>query len=217
MKLNDKIDHTLLKSNATVTDIEKLAKEAIENKFYSICVNPYYVELAKHYLKDSTVKIACVVGFPLGANTIETKKFEAKQAVADGADEIDLVMNIGAFKSQNYNYIAKEIDEVCESANVTVKVIVETSELTKEELQKACDIINKSKAEFIKTSTGFSSSGAKVEDVKFIKKHLVKGKKIKASGGIRDYETALSMINAGADRLGTSSGVNIVNSQNQND
>lgn len=217
MLLNDKIDHTLLKSNATVTDIEKLAKEAIENKFYSICVNPYYVELAKHYLKDSGVKIACVVGFPLGANTIETKKFEAKQAVADGADEIDLVMNIGAFKSQNYNYVAREIDEVCESANVPVKVIVETSELTKEELQKACDIINKSKAEFIKTSTGFSSSGAKVEDIKFIKKHMFKGKKIKASGGIRDYQTALSMINAGADRLGTSSGVNIVNSQNQND
>lgn len=210
MELNKRIDHTLLKSNATVTDIEQLASEALTYNFYSICVNPYFVELAKHYLKDSDIKIACVVGFPLGANSIETKVFEAKQAKQDGADEIDLVMNIGAFKSQNYDYVQREIDEVCDSVNLPVKVIVETSELTREELKVACDIVNKSKATFIKTSTGFSSSGANIEDIKFMRKHIIKGKQIKASGGIKDKETALKMIEAGADRLGASSSVKIV-------
>ncbi|MBQ8748978.1 MAG: deoxyribose-phosphate aldolase [Clostridia bacterium] len=210
MELNNRIDHTLLKSNATVTDIEQLASEALTYNFYSVCVNPYFVELAKHYLKDSNIKIACVVGFPLGANSIETKVFEAKQAKQDGADEIDLVMNIGAFKSQNYDYVQREIDEVCDSVNLPVKVIVETSELTREELKIACDIVNKSKATFIKTSTGFSSSGANVEDIKFMRKHIIKGKQIKASGGIKDKETALKMLEAGADRLGTSSSVKIV-------
>jgi len=208
--INEFIDHTRLKSNTTVTDIENLTLEAKTHNFKSVCVNPYYVELAKHYLKDTNVKIACVVGFPLGANTIDTKVFETKQAIKDGADEIDLVMNIGAFKSQNYDYVLKEINAVCDEANTIVKVIVETSELTRDELKTACEIINKSKAQFMKTSTGFSSSGANVDDVKFMRKHLNKDKQIKASGGIKTYEFAQELINAGATRLGTSSGVQIV-------
>lgn len=213
MKLNDKIDHTLLKSNATITDIEKLTTEAKQYNFYSVCVNPYYVELCKHYLKDTNVKIACVIGFPLGANLTATKIFEAKQAKNDGADELDVVMNIGAFKSQNYDYVLNEINAIYDATNLPIKVIVETSELDKDELKTACELVGKSKAEFIKTSTGFSSSGAKIEDVKMMRKYVGKNKKVKASGGIRDYETAKAMIEAGADRLGTSSGVKIVTGQ----
>ena len=204
IKLNEMIDYTLLKPIATVEDIENLTSVAKANNFYSVCVKPFYVELAKHYLQNSTVKICCVVGFPLGANLTETKVFEAKQAVADGANEIDMVMNINAFKSKNYDYVLNEINKICDSVNVPVKVIVETSELDKEELKKACDIVNKSKALFIKTSTGFSKSGANIEDIKFMKKHMIKGKLIKASGGIADSETAIKMIEAGASRIGTS-------------
>lgn len=214
MKLNDKIDHTLLKSNASVADIEKLTSEAKQYKFYSVCVNPYYVELCKHYLQNSDVKIACVIGFPLGANTMQTKIFEAKQAKEDGADELDLVMNIGAFKSKNYDYVLKEIDAVCEATNLPVKVIVETSELDSEELKEVSKLVGKSKATFIKTSTGFSSSGAKVEDIKTMRKYVGKDKKVKASGGIRDYETAKAMIDAGADRIGASSSIKIVEGEN---
>lgn len=210
MKLNDKIDHTLLKNNATVEDILKLTEEAKQYGFYSVCVNPYYVELAKQNLQGSNVKVACVVGFPLGANNLSTKVLEAKQAKTDGADEIDMVMNIGAFKSQNYNYVLNEINSICDATDLIVKVIIETSELNGEELKKACDIFNKSKAQFIKTSTGFSASGAKIEDVRFMRKHISKDKKVKASGGIRDYETALAMVEAGAERLGVSAGIAIV-------
>lgn len=207
--INNKIDHTLLKSNATVEDIAKLCNEAKNYEFYSVCVNPFYVELAKHFLQNTNIKVACVVGFPLGANLTATKVFEAKQAKTDGADEIDMVMNIGAFKSKNYEYVLNEINAICESVDIPVKVIIETSELTGDELKIACDIFNKSKAQFIKTSTGFSSSGAKVEDIKFIKRHIIKSKQIKASGGIRDLQTANQMIKAGASRLGLSSSVKI--------
>lgn len=204
MNINEMIDYTLLKPIATIEDIEKLTNTAIENNFYSVCVNPYYVELAKHYTKNTNVKVCCVVGFPLGANTMQTKIEEAKQAVNDGADEIDMVMNIGAFKSKNYDYVLKEIDAICDGAKVPVKVIVETCLLSNDELKIACDIVNKSKALFIKTSTGFSTSGAKLEDIKFMKKYISKDKKIKASGGIADIESAEEMINAGASRIGTS-------------
>lgn len=214
--INNKIDHTLLKSNATVEDIEKLCNEAKNYEFYSVCVNPFYVELAKHYLQNTNIKVACVVGFPLGANLTEIKVLEAKRAKEDGADEIDMVMNIGAFKSKNYDYVLNEIDAICNAVNIPVKVIVETSELVGDELKTACDIINKSKAQFIKTSTGFSSSGAKIEDVKFIRKHTLKTKQVKASGGIRDLETADQMLKAGADRLGLSSSVKIALEQLEN-
>ena len=207
--INNKIDHTLLKSNATVEDIERLCNEAKEYQFYSVCVNPYYVELAKHYLQGTSIKVACVVGFPLGANLTEIKVLEAKRAKEDGADEIDMVMNIGAFKAKNYDYVLNEINAVCSAVGIPVKVIIETSELVGEELKTACDIFNKSNAQFIKTSTGFTSSGANVEDVKFIRKHTLKTKQVKASGGIRDLQTAKQMLKAGAERLGLSSGVKI--------
>ena len=138
--INGKIDHTLLKSNATVEDIARLCNEAKNYEFYSVCVNPFYVELAKHYLQNTNIKVACVVGFPLGANLTATKVFEAKQAKNDGADEIDMVMNIGAFKSKNYDYVLNEINAICESVDIPVKVIIETSELEGDELKIACDI-----------------------------------------------------------------------------
>lgn len=210
MELNKYIDHTLLKPFATSNDIRKLCKEAKENHFYSVCVNPYYAELAKKELQNSEVKLAVVVGFPLGANTTEIKIQESINAKKDGADEIDMVMNIGAFKGENYDYVLNEINAIKENTNLIVKVIVETSLLSDEEIIKTCEIINESKADFIKTSTGFIGEGAKLEHIKLMKQHIKNGKKIKASGGIKDKATAIQMIEAGANRLGTSSGITII-------
>lgn len=212
MNYNKYIDHTLLKPDATMEDIKKLCAEAVEQGFYSVCVNPCYVKLASSLLKGSGVKVAAVVGFPLGTNATSIKKAEAVQAVKDGAREIDMVINNGFFKSGLFGAVIYDINQVCE-CGVPVKVIVETSLLSKQELVDICNIVNKTDAAFIKTSTGFVGGGATVENVEVMKKHCTK--KIKASGGIRDAETMLKMINAGADRIGTSSGVKIMETLNE--
>lgn len=204
------IDHTLLKPDATSSMIESLCREAIENNFYAVCVNPCFVKFAKDLLKGSNVKVATVIGFPLGANTKEVKAFETEDAIKNGADEVDMVINIGALKNKDYDLVKEDIKSVVEAAKgKIVKVIIETCLLTDDEKKKACELALEAGAHFVKTSTGFSSGGATVEDVKLMK--LVVGDKmgIKASGGIRDLETARKMIEAGATRLGTSSGVKI--------
>lgn len=203
------IDHTLLKPTATCDQIKKLCQEAKENNFYSVCVNPYYVSLAKSELEGSEVKVACVIGFPLGANLTEIKKQEAYLAVKDGADELDMVINQGLFKMGKYDEVIKDINAVCE-AGVLVKVIVETSNMTSDEVKIATELVNKSNAHFIKTSTGFVGEGARLDDVKIMSANIAKGKQVKASGGIRDKEKFMQMIEAGATRIGTSSGVELV-------
>ena len=210
MELNSYIDHTNLSPTATFDDIISLCEQAKKYKFYSVCVNPFWVNIAKQYLKDSDVLVACVIGFPLGANNTKIKIAESKLAKEDGADELDLVMNQGLFKMKEYDKVREEIDMICDASNLPVKVIVETSQLSQEEIIKACEIINRSKAKFIKTSTGFIGEGAKIEDVKLMKKHIANGKFIKASGGIRDKETMVKFIEAGAERIGTSAGIKIL-------
>ncbi len=215
-ELASKIDLTLLKPDATINDIENLCKNAIKYKFWSVCVNPYFVKFVSEKLKKYNVYTCTVIGFPLGATTISTKLFEACEALDNGANEIDMVMNISAFKSGNYEYVKNEIKNIVEELKLRkpesiIKVIIETCLLTNEEKAIACDIIISSGADFVKTSTGFSKSGATIEDVKLLKK-IVNGKlKIKASGGIRNLKQALDMIEAGADRIGTSYGIEILN------
>lgn len=206
------IDHTILKPEATKEEVEKLCSEAIENKFKAVCVNPYYVGFCKELLKDSDVKIATVIGFPLGATTTKVKVFETKDAIENAADEVDMVINIGALKNKDYDFVQKDIEEVVKAANsrAKVKVIIETALLTKEEKIKACELSMQAKADFVKTSTGFSSGGAKVEDIELMKSVVGDKMEIKASGGVRDIETANAMIEKGATRLGTSSGVKLV-------
>jgi len=214
MNLNSYIDHTILKPSATEKDIIDLCEEAKEYNFYSVCVNSCFVPLAKQLVENSSVKICSVVGFPLGAMSTEAKVFEAKKAVEDGADEIDMVMNIGLLKSKNYFRVLKDISDVKAAiGKVPLKVILEISELSKNEIILSCEICLDAKADFIKTSTGFSKSGATLTAVKIMRKTVKNKAKIKASGGIRDYETALKFIDAGADRIGTSSGIAIVTHQ----
>lgn len=212
MKINQYIDHTALKADTTLKQIETLCAEAREHDFFSVCVNSYYVKKAAALLAGSPVKVCTVVGFPLGASTMETKRFEAMKAVAEGAREIDMVMNISAVKSQDWQYV---LDDMASLAQVThqqgalLKVILETALLTDEEKRKACELAVKAKVDFVKTSTGFSTAGATVEDVKLMRS-IVGSMGVKASGGIRDAETAKRMIEAGATRLGTSASVEIV-------
>lgn len=211
------IDHTLLKPEATKETIERLCSEAKEYKFFSVCVNPYYVALAKRLLHDSDVKIATVIGFPLGATTKEVKSFEAENAVENGADEVDMVINVGALKNENYNIVRDDIKEVVESVNgkALVKVIIETCLLTDGEKIKACELAREAGAGFVKTSTGFNTGGATVEDIKLIKETVKDNLKIKASGGIRNYEKAKAIVEAGADRIGASASVRIVKDENK--
>lgn len=214
MKINKYIDHTLLKANATERQIIDLCNEAKMHQFYSVCVNSGYVPLAKQLLAKSHIKICSVVGFPLGAMSTETKIFEAEQAVKDGAHEIDMVINIGALRSSNYVEVFKDISGVKNAIGKTpLKVILEISELSKNEIIRACEICLDGNADYIKTSTGFSKSGATLTAVKIIKKTVRGNAKIKASGGIRDFETAKKYIEAGADRIGTSSGVAILSDE----
>ena len=214
MNLNSYIDHTLLKPTASEKDIIDLCEEAKQYDFYSVCVNSCFVPLAKQILENSSVKICCVVGFPLGAMSTETKVFEAKKAIEDGANEIDMVINIGFLKSKNYFRVLKDISDVkIAIGKIPLKVILEISELSKNEIILASEICLDAKADFVKTSTGFSKSGATLTAVKIIRKTIRNKAKIKASGGIRDYETAVKFIDAGADRIGTSSGIAIVNHQ----
>ncbi len=211
MKLNKYIDHTLLKATATKDEIRKLCKEAVKNDFYAVCVNSCFVEYAKQYLDDSDVKLAAVIGFPLGAMDIESKVYEAKKAIDLGADEIDMVINIGFLKSCDYLFVRNEIEAVKNViGDKVLKVILETCYLTDEEIIVAAQLAINAKADFIKTSTGFGTSGAEIKDVALMKEVVCDFAKIKASGGIKNKETAELFIAAGADRIGTSSGIAIV-------
>lgn len=214
MELNKYIEHTLLKQDAAKDELLKLFEEAKKYNFKGVCVNPVNVETAKKYLKDTDVKVVTVVGFPLGANISEVKAFEAQRAIQDGADEIDMVINVSKLKDKDYDFVKKDIEAVKKACgNTALKVILETDLLTGEEIKKACELCVEAKADFVKTSTGFVKNGvgAKVEDVKLMAKTVKPyGLGVKASGGIRDKQKALALVEAGADRLGTSSGVAIV-------
>lgn len=211
MKLNKYIDHTLLKPEATVQDVIKLCEEARKYDFKSVCVNPSYVTYAKELLKDTDVLVCTVVGFPLGATTTEVKVFETQNAVKNGADEIDMVINIGRAKIGDFAYIEDEIRQVVKAADKrTVKVIIETCLLTDEEKVKCCLAAKNALARFVKTSTGFSTGGATVQDIKLMRETVGPEMGVKASGGVRSKQDALTMIENGATRIGTSSGVKIV-------
>ena len=213
MQLNQYIDHTLLKPTATPGDIEKLCKEAVDHQFYAICVSPSYIQLAKSALEGSAVKIAAVIGFPLGAMTTKAKVFEAKDAIELGADEIDMVINIGMLRAEKIDYIENEITEIKKAIGSKVlKVIIETCFLTDAEKKVACRAALKAKADFVKTSTGFGSGGGTFEDVKLMKEIAGDKMQIKASGGIKDRETAIKYIELGVSRLGTSSGIKLLTS-----
>lgn len=212
--LNKYIEHTLLKQDATKEELTKLFDEAIENKFLGICVNPCNVKFASDYLNGKDVNIVTVVGFPLGASKYEAKAYETKLAVQDGADEIDMVINVGLLKDKDYQAVQRDIEAVrvfC--PDKVLKVILETDLLTQEEIEMACKLCVAAKANFVKTSTGFVKNGigAKAEDVELMYKTVSPfGLQVKASAGIRDKQKAIDMINAGASRLGTSSGVEII-------
>ena len=211
MKLNKYIDHTLLKADASQEQIETLIEEAKKYDFASVCVNPTWVNFAAQSLKGTDVKVCTVIGFPLGANTPELKAFETSDAIRNGVNEIDMVINIGALKSQNFDLVEKDIRAVVEAAKGTlVKVIIETCLLTDDEKVKACQIAQKAGADFVKTSTGFSTGGATVADVALMRKTVGPDMGVKASGGARSYEDALAFIEAGATRIGASSGVAIM-------
>ena len=215
--MREYIEHTLLKQDATINEVRKILDEAVEYKFLGVCVNPCYVKFAKQYLKENggeDIKVVTVIGFPLGQNTTEIKVLETIDAVKNGADEIDMVINVGKLKDCDDEYITNEIKGIkmaCQGKNL--KVILETDLLTKEEIVRACQLAIKGGADFVKTSTGFVKNGvgAKVEDVKLMYETVKDaGMEVKASGGVRDGETAQKMIEAGASRIGTSSGVKIV-------
>ena len=210
-KINKLIDHTLLKAFAKESDIKKLCEEALQYDFASVCVNPANVALASSLLKGSNVKVCTVIGFPLGANTISVKAFETKDAVANGATEIDMVINIGKAKDHDYEYILEEIRAVVDSADGNlVKVIIETCYLEKEEMKEVCHMASIAGANFVKTSTGFGTGGAKAEDVRLMKESIPQNMEVKASGGIRTLSELEEMVAAGATRIGASSGASIL-------
>lgn len=213
MKLNKYIDHTLLKPVASKKQITKLCTEAKRYDFASVCVNPYYIQLCRKLLKGTKVKVCTVIGFPLGQMTTDAKVAETADAIIKGAQEVDMVLNIAALKDKKFDYVINEIKKikyVCKQQNVILKVIIETCLLTKQEKINACKCVSKARADFIKTSTGFSTGGATIEDVKLLRKYTAKSVKVKAAGGVRTKKDALAMIKAGADRLGTSNGVAIM-------
>lgn len=213
MNLNRYIDHTLLKADASSAQIEKLCQEAKEYEFFSVCINSYYVKKAVSLLQGSNTLVCTVVGFPLGASTMETKRFEAMKAVAEGAKEIDMVLNVSAVKSGNWQYALDDMSslaQVCHQQGALIKVILETCLLSEEEKKKVCELAVKAQVDFVKTSTGFSTGGATVEDVKMMRSVVGEKIGVKASGGVRDAETARAMIEAGASRLGTSASVEIM-------
>ncbi|WP_236897460.1 deoxyribose-phosphate aldolase [Clostridium beijerinckii] len=207
------IDHTILKPEATVEDVKKLCKEAKEYNFASVCVNGCYAKLVSTELMGTDVKTCVVVGFPLGAMTKESKAFETNQAIENGATEIDMVINVGALKDKNYSLLKEDIEAVVNAAKgkALVKVIIETCLLSDEEKVKACEIAKEAKADFVKTSTGFSSGGATKEDIALMRKTVGPDLGVKASGGVRDFKAAMEMINAGASRIGSSNSIAIVN------
>jgi len=214
------IDHTLLKPEADKKSVEKLCGEALEHGFYSVCINGCRVKYAADLLNPSDVKVCAVIGFPLGACTTKNKICEARDVIESGADEIDMVMNVGKFKDGNYEYILKDIESVvavAHSSNILVKVILETCLLSNDEIIKACDLCVKAGADFVKTSTGFNKEGATLEAVAVMKKAVGDKAKVKAAGGVRNYQNAIDFIGAGADRLGCSSSVAIVSGEEATD
>ncbi|MED4354182.1 deoxyribose-phosphate aldolase [Schinkia azotoformans] len=210
------IDHTLLKANATKAEVMKLLEEAKQYQFASVCINPTWVETAAEFLHNTPeVKVCTVIGFPLGATTPEVKAFETKNAIENGANEVDMVINIGALKDRQYDLVETDIKAVVDAAKgkALTKVIIETCLLTDEEKEKACELAVKAGADFVKTSTGFSTGGATIEDVALMRKTVGPGIGVKASGGVRNLEDAEAVIKAGANRIGASSGVEIVNGE----
>ncbi|MCD5410591.1 MAG: deoxyribose-phosphate aldolase [Clostridiales bacterium] len=218
MNVSKYIDHTVLKAETKEVDVKRYCSEAKEHSFFSVCVNSSYVELVAKELKNSDVKVTAVVGFPLGASTSETKAFETKDAIKKGANEIDMVINVGALKDKRFDYVLNDIKAVVDAADkkAIVKVIIEASLLNFDEKKKACHLAKEAKADFVKTSTGFSTGGATIEDIKLMRGIVGSELGVKASGGIRDYETAIKMINAGASRLGCSASVSIVTGAKEN-
>ena len=211
MEYNKFIDHTLLKQDATDEGINKLCDEALEHNFASVCVNPGYVKFCYEKLKESDVKVCTVVGFPLGATSTESKVFETKQAIKDGASEIDMVINVSRLKEKDDEYVLNEIKKITRACKkLVLKAIIETCLLNDEEKVRACKLAKKAKADFVKTSTGFSTGGATISDVKLMRKAVGKKMGVKASGGVRDSKAFLDMIKAGANRIGTSSGIKIM-------
>ncbi|WP_421721826.1 deoxyribose-phosphate aldolase [Anaerobacillus alkaliphilus] len=212
------IDHTLLKANATEQEVVVLANEAKEYNFASVCVNPTWVHKAAEILQGTEVKVCTVIGFPLGATTPEVKAFETKNAIENGATEVDMVINIGALKDKENELVERDIKAVVEAAKgkALTKVIIETSLLTDEEKVRACEIAVKAGTDFVKTSTGFSTGGATVEDITLMRKTVGPNIGVKASGGVRDRETALAMVEAGATRIGASAGIAIVKGEQSN-
>lgn len=212
------IDHTLLKPEATKEQVMQIVKEAKEYEFASVCVNPFWVKDCATELKDSNVKVCTVVGFPLGATPTEVKVFEAKQAIHNGATEVDMVLNVGALKSKDASYVEEDIRSIVQVAKdqALTKVIIETALLTKEEIILACQLAKNAGADFVKTSTGFSTGGATEEDVRLMRETVGPDIGVKASGGIRDLATTKAMIAAGATRIGASAGIDIVEGREGN-
>lgn len=211
MEVNTYIDHTLLKADATKDKILALCKEAKEYAFASVCVNSYWVKTCAEYLLGTGVNVCTVIGFPLGAMSSAAKAFETKQAIQDGATEVDMVLNIGEMKAGHYDAVLEDVKAVVAAAQGhCVKVILENCLLTKDEIVKACELCMEAKATFVKTSTGFSTAGATIEDVKLMKETVQGVCKVKAAGGVRTYEDMENMISAGADRIGTSAGVQLM-------
>ena len=211
MEYNKLIDHTVLKAETQEAAIVKLCEEALKFNFASVCVNPAYVELCAKLLKGSDVKVCTVIGFPLGANTKEVKGFEASDAVSKGAEEIDMVINVGALKDKKDEYVYEEIKYIKECCKgKLLKVIIETCLLTDEEKVRACELSKKAGADFVKTSTGFSTGGATVADVALMRKTVGADLGVKASGGVRTYDDMINMVEAGATRIGTSGGPNLL-------
>lgn len=222
MNISQTIDHTLLKATATEAEIKAICEEAIAHQFKTVCVPTCYVPVAADLLKETEVGITTVVGFPLGNETPATKAFQAKEAVMNGASDIDTVINIGALKDKKYDYVQFDIEEVVKAAKAVdaktvVKVIIETCYLTKEEIVKATELVMAAGADFVKTSTGFGTGGATLEDVKLMKQTVGEHIQVKASGGISNAETAAAMIEAGATRLGVSKSIAIVTGQKVTD
>ena len=212
MELNRMIDHTILKPEATEAAVQKIIDEAKEYNFFSVCINPCWVAFASEQLADTDVAVCTVIGFPLGANTPEVKAYEAADAIKNGANEVDMVINIGALKSQQYDHVRQDIQGIVDAAKgkALVKVIIETALLTDEEKVKACELAKEAGADFVKTSTGFSTGGAKVADIRLMRETVGPDMGVKASGGVHNAEEALAMIEAGATLIGASTGVAIV-------
>jgi len=212
-KFNQYIDHTILKPTTTISDVEKICEEAKHYQFAAVCVPPLYVKKAKEILINTSVKVATVIGFPFGYSAIEAKVAEIVLAIVDGADELDMVINISAIKNNDWNFIANEINTIIpiiKSKNKVIKVIIESGILTDDEIIKCCDIYGAAGVDYVKTSTGYAEKGATIHAVKIIRAHLADSVKIKASGGIKTYQFAKELIDAGATRLGCSSSVQIV-------